>query len=149
MTPQRLGRLEVNRRPRFAALVDDFAPPLEGLAGAQPNAAPFPHGDGLVVRIAAPIHRIHCLAPEPNHVLLVGQVQRERAGRVVRIEIEIRELIEKAFGSGDFITGTPGPAGHCGHDLGRRDRAQRAVLPADVDRHTRGRQEVEQTGGVE
>ncbi len=147
VTAERLGGLDLDRRPRFAALVDDLTPALEGFARAEPNPVTFPHRDGLVVRIAAPIHCAQRFVPEPDHVLLIGQIQRECTGGVV--QIQVGQFVGQPLGERDFLTGAAGPGGHRGHHFGRWNRSQFVVLAAQAD-HDAGRgQQIQQAGGAQ
>jgi hypothetical protein len=74
-------------------LVDDLTPPLERLAWAQPDIVALVNGDRFVGRVAAPVHRTQHLAPEPDRVLPVGQVEHEGAGRQLRIDTEFGKFV--------------------------------------------------------
>ena len=146
MTAQRLGRFGLAQRPRVAALPHDLAPAFERLARTQPDFVALADGDRLVVRVAAPIHRTLYLATEPDGVLAVGQVERERPGGQLRVEGQRGHVPREALAAGDLLSRPARPCGDRGHGFWRRDRSTHLRVALDMDDDTVGGHEIEQVG---
>ena len=79
---ERVGDLELPRRPRGAAAADDLTPLLEGPARAEPDLGALRRREQLVGGVAAPVDDLLELGPQPQQPPVRGRADPERPGDV-------------------------------------------------------------------